>query len=78
MKKEASMSNKREAFVRLASKRTNNVIASIRILSNCGNTYAYEYTEDDVKEIFAAIDKEIKLAKARFETKERKDFALGE
>ena len=39
---------KRQAFVRLASKRTEAVIERLRVLSNCSNPYAYEYTDDDV------------------------------
>ena len=47
---------KRETFLRLAEKRTNTVIERIRILSNCANPYVYEYTEQDVRKIFGAID----------------------
>ena len=56
---------KREAFLRLATRRTTSVIDRIRVLSNCSNPYAYEYTEEDVKKIFAAIDKELKAARLK-------------
>jgi hypothetical protein len=68
---------KREAFLRLAEKRTNAVLERIRILSNCANPYAYRYEEADVKRMFAAIEKELKVAKSRFERqRERRDFRL--
>ena len=67
---------KREAFTRLASKRTVSVIERIRVLSNCSNPYAYEFTEEDVKKIFGAIDKELKLARAKFQQNENRYFTL--
>jgi hypothetical protein len=70
------MSSKRDAFVRLASNRTQAVIGRIRILSNCANPYAYEYTEDDVRKIFSAIEQEIRLAKAKFANHEKREFKL--
>lgn len=72
--------NKRGAFVRIAQKRTNAVIDKIRILSNCSNRYYYEYSDEDVKKIFSAIEDELKITKARFmqskSTKEVKNFSL--
>ncbi len=70
------MSAKRDAFSRLATKRTNTVIEKIRILSNCANPYAYEYTEEDVKRIFSAIEAELRTAKARFTVGKRNQFTL--
>ena len=63
---------KREAFKRLAEKRTNAVLDRVRILANCANPYAYEYTEEDVRLVFAAIDRELKLAKSKFATNHRR------
>jgi len=59
--------NKRDRFVRLAERRTNTVIERIRVLSNCSNRYAYEYHDEDVRKMFAAIEKELKAARAKFE-----------
>ncbi|MCX6359970.1 MAG: hypothetical protein NT029_09195 [Armatimonadetes bacterium] len=70
------MSTKREAFLRLAEKRTNTVIDKIRILSNCANPYAYEYTEEDVKRIMSAIEAELRTAKSRFAVAHRREFRL--
>ena len=70
------METKREAFVRLASKRTEVVIDRIRVLSNCANSYAYEYSEDDVRKIFGAIEKELRAARTKFQAQEHKSFSL--
>lgn len=67
---------KREAFLRLATKRTNAVTEKIRVLSNCANPYAYEYTEEDTRKVFGAIEQELKAAKAKFQNKQPKQFRL--
>lgn len=57
---------KRERFVRLAEARTNKIINMIKLLGNCSNKTNYDYTDEDVRKIFAAIDKELKITKAKF------------
>jgi hypothetical protein len=69
--------SKREAFRRLAEKRTNSVLERIRVLSNCSNPYAYEYDEEDVKKIFSAIEKELRIARARFQNQQKREFRLA-
>lgn len=56
----------RDRFRRLATGRTKKVIEKIRVLGHCSNTSLYEYDEKDVKKIFSAIDKELRLVKAKF------------
>ncbi len=68
---------KRDAFLRLAGKRTNAVLERIRVLSNCANPYAYEYGEEDVRKIFSAIEKELKVARAKFDQGHRQKFTLS-
>ena len=69
--------NRTNRFKRIAESRTNAIIKRIRILGNCSNRSSYDYSEQQVNKIFAAIDSEIKTAKARFTfTKERKTFKL--
>ena len=68
--------SKREAFQRLAEKRTNAALEKIRVLSNCANPYAYEYTEEDVKKIFGAIEQELKIAKTKFLNHRKREFKL--
>lgn len=60
--------SKRECFVRIAEARTNKIIDMLRLLGNCSNVATYEYTKEDVKKIFAAIEEELKATKAKFDT----------
>lgn len=62
------METKNEKFVRIAEARTNKIIDMIRLLGNCSNKATYDYSKDDVKKIFTAIDNELKAAKARFDS----------
>lgn len=70
------MDRKREAFARLAENRTNAVLQRIRLLGNLSNPYAYAYSEDDVKIIFGAIDRELKAARGKFQNQEKPQFKL--
>ncbi len=63
---------KRERFVRLAEARTNKIIDMIQLLGNCSNSSAYDYTQQDVDKIFAAIESEVKEAKKKFNKIENK------
>jgi mitochondrial fission protein ELM1 len=57
---------KKAAFKRLAQKRTNNLIKSIRLVGNLSNTNNYSYTEEEFKHIFNTVEQELKLAKSKF------------
>lgn len=67
------METKRERFVRVAENRTNKIINMIRLLGNCSNKGNYEYSEDDVKQIFTAIESELKNAKSKYYEVEQAD-----
>lgn len=60
------MESKRERFVRIAESRTNRILDQLKLLGNCANKHNYEYTDEDVRKIFSAIEKEVKNAKGRF------------
>lgn len=69
--------NKRERFKKLAVSRTNEVLKRIKILSNCSNRSAYEYTEEEIYKIFSEIEKNIKEAKNKFKSNNKnKEFKL--
>lgn len=57
---------KRERFVRLAEARTNKILEMMRLLGNCSSKANYEYTDDDIRQIFSALEKELKNTKNRF------------
>lgn len=67
---------KREAFKRLAEKRTNAILEKIRIVGNLANRSAYDYSDDDVRKIFSTIEEEVRVVKARFRATERREFRL--
>lgn len=61
------MSEKREKFVKLAEQRVSRALREIRLIGNLSNRSAYSSTEEDVKKIFRALQKELDVARARFE-----------
>jgi len=63
----AKTETKSERFVRIAEARTNKIIDMIQLLGNCSNKASYEYSKDDVKKVFNAIESELKIAKSKFE-----------
>ncbi len=65
--------SKRERFERIAEARTNKILEMLRLLSNCSNKANYDYDEEDIKQIFSAIEKEVKLTKNAFLGIEAKD-----
>jgi hypothetical protein len=64
--KKRKKSEKRERFERLAEYRTNEVLRKLKVLGNCGNRSAYEYSEEDIGKIFAEIDRHVKEARSTF------------
>lgn len=70
------VSQTRERFKRLAVYRTNEVLKKIKVLGNCANTSAYEYSEDEVNKIFSEIERKVKETKARFRFSKGKEFKL--
>lgn len=65
-----------ERFKRVATKRTNDVLNKIRILSNCSNKSGYAYTPEEVNKIFNAIEKAVKNARGKFHFPKTKEFKL--
>lgn len=57
---------KQERFMRLAEKRTNGIIDSIRVLGNLANHRHYEYTNEDVEKIFSTINRELRRTRNKF------------
>lgn len=64
---EKKSESKRDRFVRLAEARTNKIIDMLQLLGNCANTNTYEYTQQDVNQIFSAIETELREAKKKYQ-----------
>lgn len=59
-------STRRSNFVRLAESRVNKALKSIRTIGNLSNKSNYEYSEEDIRKIMAALNKEIAEVRSRF------------
>ena len=60
------METKRGRFIRLAEARTNKILKMIELLGNLSNTSSYEYTEEEVNQIFDTIQNELNISRNRF------------
>ena len=71
------METKKEKFKRIAETRTNKIINMVDLLGNCANKNTYEYTDEDIKNIFNAIEGSLKISKLKFtERQEKGKFRL--
>jgi uncharacterized protein YehS (DUF1456 family) len=66
----------KERFKRLATKRTNEVLRKLKVLGNCANRQAYEYSRDDVNKIFSVIHQKVKEIEAKFRASSDENFKL--
>ena len=75
---------KRKKFMEYAGKRVNNVLHDIQILEPMSRSTSYDFTRQDVEEMFGAMQETLNNAKAEFEKKfeekarsEKKVFSFG-
>lgn len=71
------MRDKRERFVELAEARVTKAGQTLRLISNLANHNNYEYDETDVQKITGALDAEMKLLKAKFQSALSKKRDVG-
>ena len=64
---------RREKFKKLAESRTGNAMRAIRVIGKLGNKSHYDYTEQDVKKIVTALNREIDALKVRMGDKTGRD-----
>jgi hypothetical protein len=57
---------KRLKFVELAERRTANAMRAIRVIGNLSNRSHYDYADEDVRKIVAALSGEVDSLKRRF------------
>ncbi len=65
----AKKSTRRERFEKVAAKRTQKILDLLDILGNCSNKSNYEYADEDVRKMFAAIKDKTKNIEAIFGNK---------
>lgn len=75
---------KRKKFMEYAGKRVNNVLHDIQILEPMSRSATYDFTKQDVEEMFAAMQESLDTAKAEFYKKfeekarsEKRTFTFG-
>lgn len=73
-----SIGNKKvDRFVRIAEKRTQRVLESLRLLGQCSNKRSYEYTDEQVNKIFREIRHCLRETEQSFRgTKSKTSFRL--
>jgi len=55
-----------ERFIRIGEPRTNAILDKLRLLGQCSNRNNYSYTNEQIQQIFQAIDKELRRVKTMF------------
>ncbi|MDO8557054.1 MAG: hypothetical protein Q7R98_01145 [Candidatus Jorgensenbacteria bacterium] len=68
--------NKKERFKRLATTRTNSILGRLKVLGNCSNRSAYDYTEEEINKIFSEVERRVRETKAKFHFTQKKEFKL--
>ena len=68
--------DKKENFKRLAEYRTNEVLKKLKVLGNCANRGAYDYTEEEINKIFSEIERKTKETKTKFYFPKNNKFKL--
>jgi hypothetical protein len=76
MIQEIKKEDRASRFKRVAQRRTENALNSLRVLGNCANKSTYQYSEEDIGKIFRAIEEQLRLTKSKFKFIRRKKFTL--
>ncbi len=76
MEKPSKKETPQERFKRLGTLRTNAVLRRLKVLGNCANRQAYQYTEEDVDKIFSEVERKLKEVKAKFHFPKNREFRL--
>ncbi|CAE6689464.1 hypothetical protein R70006_00271 [Paraburkholderia domus] len=67
--REAKLAN----FERLAARRVNEALKTMKLIGNLSNKRNYEYTDDHARQIIEALETELKSVKARFAEEKRNE-----
>jgi hypothetical protein len=67
---------KEDRFKRIAERRVQRVIDSLRSLSQCSNKRMYKWNEEQLKKIWEGIDGTLHSCKESFEKPEPEEFRL--
>ena len=74
---EITENGKADRFIRIAEKRTQRVLESLRLLGQCSNKRIYEYSDEQVNKIFREIRYYVRETEQSFKgTKSKRTFRL--
>ncbi|MBQ6188379.1 MAG: hypothetical protein IJK49_10610 [Prevotella sp.] len=68
---------KRERFTKVATNRVQKVIDYLNLLQNCSNRNNYDYDQEDVDQMFEAINKALKDARNMYSKELNKTSKSG-
>lgn len=68
--------SKEERFERIVQKRVQNVLDGLQRLSQCSNKRIYQWNDQQLKKIWAAVDHDLMNCKESFKNAEKKEFKL--
>lgn len=69
-----SSESKNERFKRLAKQRGERALHDIHLLGNLSNRNNYDYSDNEVRKLFSALEDELKQAKSRFASNKRREI----
>jgi hypothetical protein len=67
---------KKQRFKRVAEKRVQNILDSIKSLSQCANSRIYSWDDEQLQKIWSTVDRELSLCKKSFSDPEARVFRL--
>ena len=65
------MRDREKKFLELAETRVNKVLEAMRLIGNLSNKRNYDYTDDQIKKIFLALEDQLKDLKNKFKTENK-------
>jgi hypothetical protein len=63
---------KRQRFIRIGERRVNKILDDLESLGKCSNKRNYQYSDEDVKKIFKAVEDKMKSIRGLFSDLEKK------
>ncbi|EKN69293.1 hypothetical protein BABA_10536 [Neobacillus bataviensis LMG 21833] len=65
---------KHDRFIKIAEQRTNKILKTLKLLGNCANKGNYSYTEEEVRKIFTAIERELRNTRNKFQEQQQDEI----
>jgi hypothetical protein len=62
----SEIESRNNRFKRLAKQRGERLLKDLQLLGNLSNRNNYEYSENEIRKLFGAIEEELRANKARF------------